>query len=375
VSQKPTEAPATDPVAATDTTPTDTAPAPIQDEQDDDPLAAMDTGIEAATAGKADEPADPFAEDDDAPAADPAADPAAVPAEPADPAAKSDEPPAPDEIDAEATSLGLKGKANERFRGMAEEIKSFAPIREALEQAGVKSADDVPKLLERATFAEEMAETIQKTGASAEQYGQALDYLEVVNHAVKSADPAAAKRALDILRPELEILAKLSGEEIPGFADPLEGHDDLRAEVEAGDMSRKLALELAAARARDQLTGQRRQAQQQQTEQQAASQQGVEALNGFEAQMTASDPLYAAKRPQLVQMVGWIKANLPPSNWLAATQQAYASIPAPAAAPAPAAKPPVGNVPMRPTGARNLAPVAFDDPMAAMDAGIKAAQG
>jgi hypothetical protein len=284
---------------------------------------------------------------------------------------KEPEKPAPDqEIEKEIADRKLEGKSADRFRELATQVKELAPIKAALEQAGIRDIAEVPKLAERAKFAEELVEQVMSTGANAEQYGQALDYLKVVNEAVRSGDPAKAQAALDMLKPELDVLARITGQEIAGIADPLAGHADLAEAVEAGDMTRKHALEVAASRHRSQLQQGHQQQVSQQAQAQLAQEQGVQALVQWEQARIAADPTYAAKRPQLNTMVAWIRQNLPPQQWVQATEQAYATL----QAPAPPPRPKPGNVPVRPTGARaDLRAAQFETVEDAIMAGINEA--
>lgn len=285
---------------------------------------------------------------------------------------KEPEKPEPDEaIEKEIADRKLEGKSADRFRELANQVKELAPIKAALEQAGIRDIAEVPKLAERAKFAEELVGQVMETGANAEQYGQALDYLKVVNEAVRSGDPAKAQAALDMLKPELDVLAKITGQEIAGIADPLAGHADLAEAVEAGDMTRKHALEVAASRHRSQLQQGHQQQVSQQAQAQQAQEQGVQALVQWEQARIAADPTYAAKRPQLNTMVAWIRQNLPPQQWVQATEQAYATL----QAPAPPPRPKPGNVPVRPTGARaDLRVAQFETVEDAIMAGVNEAR-
>jgi hypothetical protein len=282
--------------------------------------------------------------------------------------------PEPDqEIEKEIADRKLEGKSADRFRELATQVKELAPIKAALEQAGIRDIAEVPKLAERAKFAEDLVEQVMSTGADAEQYGQALDYLKVVNEAVRSGDPAKAQAALDMLKPELDVLARITGQEIAGIADPLAGYDDLREAVEAGDMTRKHALEVAATRHRSQLQQGHQQQVSQQAQAKLAQEQGVQALVQWEQARMAADPTYLAKRPQLNAMVGWIRQNLPPQQWVQATEQAYATIQAPQPPQQPQ-RPKPGNVPVRPTGARaDLRAAQFETVEDAIMAGINEA--
>ncbi|WP_414488844.1 hypothetical protein [Stenotrophomonas maltophilia] len=375
------------PATAPDTTPTD---------QPADVMAALDAGIAAADAetAPAAEPASvetPPADAATPPADDHSAAPPAdgqPPAQPQEGAPPADgQPPAaaegeqqPDaDTEAEIASLGLKEKSAERFRGMAAEIKELAPLREAMKAAGIEDVASLPDLVQRSKVGEDMVQMVVETGASAEQYSMALDYLGLIGKA-QQGDLVAAERAYEVMGKEYAALAKMLGKEAPGIHDPLANHQDLRAEVEAGDLPRARAVEIAGQRDRAAYTGsvERQRTESQQAVEQAR-QDAFDGLQAYDAEMKATDPSYLAKREVLQGHVKAIMATYPPREWERRTAIAYASIkipeqpmsPAPAAAPA---QPRPG--PMRPGGPRPaMDPVAFEDPMAALDYGIQKANG
>ncbi|MGH8032704.1 MAG: hypothetical protein ACREO8_10160 [Luteimonas sp.] len=277
-------------------------------------------------------------------------------------------------LDAEAKELGLKGKATERFRGMAAEIKTLAPYKAELERAGIKDIAELPKMVERARAADDMIAMVMDTGTSAEQYGQTLDYLGLVNKATQG-DRAAAEKAFEIVGAEYAAMAKALGKEVPGIHDPLAQYPDLLAEIGEGDLTRARALEIATQRTQSALQTTARQQTETQTQASQAVAQATGTLAQYDAQMIASDPAYAGKRDALSTMVAFIKQSLPPGQWLAATQAAYARIPVPAvAAAAPERKVPVSSI--RPGVAhRPLTRAVYDDPMDAMDAALEAVNG
>lgn len=299
------------------------------------------------------------------------------------PAAGKDGKPEPDaEAVAEAKALGLKDKANERFVAMAGEIKALAPIKAALEQAGIKDVAELPKMVERARAADDMIAMVMETGADAEQYGMTLDYLSLVNKGLRG-DRASVEKAFEMVQGEYLNLAKALGREVPGLHDPVAAHPDLVEELRNGDITRARALELAAQRqassAQQQAAQQAAQQQTQAQQQQQATETGRAAIAQWDQAMRA-DPKYIAKRAILDPIVRNIRATLPPGQWLAATQQAYAAIPdVPVAQPAAAGgQPQARPLPsaIRGTGAaRQLSPTSFDDPMEAMDAALADAAG
>lgn len=337
----------TDPPAGAET-PAD--PPPVAD----DPMAAMDAGI--AAAAEAPEPA-----------AEP--EPEAAEVEP-EPEPEAEPPPEVDPVDTEIAELKLGERSAERFRELSKSEKALAPIREAAEKAGV-TLDDLPAVFERAKERDDFVQMVSSTGATPEQFGKLLDYQTTISAANKG-DLQAAEAAFAMLLPEVQTLAKLLGKDIAGIADPLADHPDLKADVEQGDITKERALELARSRAQGLLQQATRD---QSTQEQRAAQEKTEAvdwLNRFDAHMAGSDATYAAKRPALLAFVETIGSTLPPAKWPEAVKAYYARIPAPVAAPAP--KPRPGPVRTHIPPAR-MEPAVYDDPMAALDAGIAAASG
>lgn len=370
-----------DPITAPDPTPADTAT---------DAMAAMDAGIAAAdsdepapAAEPAQDPVPPAQPEGDAPATEPASPPAegepAAPQEPASPEGEppaADTPPQPDaDTEAEITSLGLKEKSAERFRALAADVKELAPIRDALKSAGIEDLSTLPSLVKRAEAADYLFEEVSKTGASSEQYSAALDYLGLIGK-VQRGDMAAAEQAYTTMMAEASALAKMLGKELPGVHDPLAEHADLQAEVQAGDLPRTRALEIAATRARAATSSAAQRSEQESAQQaQRAEEGGIQWLNQFDAQMRSEDPSYLAKRPALNEAVAKIRERFHPTEWPQQTALAYARIrepaaPAPAAPAAPSTPRPG---PMRPSGPRPAMAPVFDDPMKAMDYGIEQA--
>lgn len=374
------------PATAPDTTPADQAA---------DVMAALDAGIAAADAEAAPAaepaPADttppvdantpPADEQGAAPAVDgqpPAVPEGAPPADGQPPAGAEGEQQPDADTEAEIASLGLKEKSAERFRGMAAEIKELAPLREAMKAAGIEDVARLPELVQRSKVGEDMVQMVVETGASPEQYGMALDYLGLIGKA-QQGDLVAAEKAYEVMGKEYAALAKMLGKEAPGIHDPLANHQDLRAEVEAGDLPRARAVEIAGQRDRAAYTGnvERQRTESQQAAEQA-EQRGIEWLKRFDAEMAQEDPSYAAKRPQLNDAVRQIREQYHPSEWAQRTALAYARIQAPAAA-APAVAAPAAPVqprpgPVRPSGPRPaMDPTTFASPMDALEYGIQQA--
>lgn len=298
---------------------------------DDDALAAMDEAL-----------ADGDDEQDEAPAVEAADEESEQePEQEAEP--ERAEAPEKD-VEAEISDLKLGERSAARFREMSGEIRE---LRSALEQAGVKDVAELPAMLQKAKTADDLVAMVMETGATAEQYGQTLDYLRLVNGAL-AGDREATEKAFAVVEKEYKALAQALGRKVDGV-DPLEGHDDLREKVEDGYLSEDDALEIARARSHQAAMQAQQQTVQQQTQQQQAVEQGRNALAAWDQQMLQADPSYASKRDALSAQVAVIRAQLPPDRWLQATQQLYATLPN--LQPAVPAKPAPGPVRPRATPA------------------------
>jgi hypothetical protein len=340
-------------------------------------LDAMDAGIAEATP---DEPAAVEAPDE-AEATQPDADAeppvpgteeaAAAEAAKADAAAKpADKAHEPDaEIEQEIADRKLTGKSADRFRELAADVKALAPLREALEKAGVKSPEELGAFLQRNQAMTAVMDMMVDTGATNEQFTQTFDYLGLL-HKAGQGDRQAAEQAFEMVGREYAELAKALGKEVPGMHDPLADYADLQSEVESGDITRARALEIAEGRRVAALQGEARNRQQQDNERAAAQTQAIEqgrgALNALEAELVGADPLYGAKKEAFYAKVREVCTQFPPAQWVTAARLAYAGI----AAPAPA-KPAPG--PIRPGGPRPVVAPTTDDPMEALDFGIASA--
>ena len=173
---------------------------------------------------------------------------------------------------------------------------------------------------------------VQSAGVTPEQYGETLSWLALFN----SQDPAQQEKALEIVESVAERLATLLGKD-RNVSDPLTAHQDLQQAVRAGQITAQFAKEIArtrnAGQFRTELTTQQRQqeTQQQQAERELAT--ARQDLNTLEQTLRATDPSYEAKRAMLVPVLKPVFASLPPSQWKAAFEQAYANarVAAPAA--------------------------------------------
>lgn len=255
----------------------------------------------------------------------------------ADEAAKVDVQPDP-ETDAAVTELGLKGKAETRFREMAGTIKT--------------QAQELEPLRVEADRGREWERLVTETKATPEQFGQSLGYLSYIN----SGDPKKMGEAFDFLLGELTNLGKNIGREVPGLVDPIADHEDLKQAVQFGEITRAAALELAQRRTAETRTTERQSASEQESRQKAEFDKGMTAVADLSTRLKTENPaLFQAKLEVLAPLLDQVRQTVAPSKWVATIEDIYQRIKvtAPVAAvpaPAPAARAPVGAMPLRATG-------------------------
>lgn len=324
-------------------------PLPATD-PDADALAAFDKGI-ATVAEPAEAPrtaADVAAQAAEAAAGEP---PAAAPAQAAAPAAApAPATPVPDaETDQAVRDLGLKGRAEERFRELTGQVKELTPLRDALAKHQITEPAKIEEMVENAARAVEWENTVLASTATPEQFGAALNVIKAMN----SADPAMQNLAFDAMLGEVVNLGRRLGREVVGLVDPLQSHPDLQQEVSSGDLKRERALEIAAQRATATAIKDRDSAREMDEQHRAAVQHALTDVQALNDQLKASDPDFARKLALLQPTLDLMRETVPPAQWRDRIERAYRALPAlPAATPAPAApaRVPVGHMPVRPTG-------------------------
>lgn len=166
---------------------------------------------------------------------------------------------------------------------------------------------------------------IKASGASPEQYGEAISWLSLFNNPA----PEARMQAFELINDVADRMATMMGIDRT-VKDPLAAHPDLKAAVAAGKATPEMAREVARTRDARAFTGQiqdgQRQQQQTQQQQQEELTQARTDLNGFETQMRASDPLYSRKRAAIVPSLQESFKHIPPSKWAATFKAAYAKV-------------------------------------------------
>lgn len=196
--------------------------------------------------------------------------------------------------------------------------------------------------------AERWVETVSSTGASPEQFGQSLQYLQAVN----SGTPEGLQAAYDLLSKELEALGKIIGRPA-GAYDPLDDHPDLKQRVDDNFIERTDALEIAQARAARNMP--RPAAAGAQPAMSPEAQAGLQRVQAVGAELRAADPHFEAKTKMLQPTIERVIAKMPPDAWEGAIRDLYANAPAPVvAAPAPpaaASAAPAVTTTLRPTSA------------------------
>lgn len=305
------------------------------------------------------------------------------------PLAKDGAKPGADEIDPatgkpytpEQVEARKKEKEQEEFRKNQVEDPINAPIPKYLKattQERMTKLVGIAKDLTAKHAAaqrdrDEIVGMIVDTGANAAQYTQALQYLKMVN----SGDPQQIKAAIGVMQAELAALSRMSGTPVAGV-DLLADHPDLKAAVDAKQITRELADEIAAGREHRNVQAQNSRAVQQNNEQaQAEHNAGVQALNQIGAELAKSDPNYRVKAQAVLAQIGDQMKQLRPSQWAQTFLVAYSTYKppvAPRAAAPPARKVPVvpKNQPLRgnnPSGGQQKAPGSLED---AINMGIAA---
>lgn len=294
----------------------------------------------------------------------------AKPEAPADPAAD-----AKAKVDAEVADLKLKGRSAERFHEMAGELNKSRDVRDFLTENKIDSKQALEEIVGTAQRAREWESTVLSSTASPEQFSAALQTIQAMN----GDDPQAKGAVFDSLLESLKILGAEIGRDIAP-SNPLEGHDDLLAAVESGELSTAYAAQIAQQRGISQAQASRRQqatqqtqAQRQQSEQRQQQEQDAYAqVNELSETLKATDPQFAAKLQAITPQLQQVTQQLPPSQWAGAVQRLYRGV---KIAPAVAARVPVSTGPMRgQTGSPRMQP-RTNDPLEAFDQGLDSLTG
>lgn len=270
----------------------------------------------------------------------------------------ADEQAAADAAEADATAASVAAKAAERARLQAEDPVN-APIPKELKvetKTRMKKLVNLTKELSTARDSatkdrDELINMMQGTGAPPDEVGQTLHFLKLSH----STDRAQQEQALEYAQGLAANLARRLGKPIPGV-DMLAGHEDLRAAMTSGSITRKYAEELAAQREAVKVRTTDTARESEASQQAAVRQKARDDLNALEVELKASDPAgYDAKRAQLTGILQPLFVNMHPSKWAPAFREAYGKLRA-VAQPKPRVVPSGGNQPLRarqPAGGSN----------------------
>lgn len=322
-------------------------------------LDAFSAGVEEARAAEISDDAPPAQSEATKDAAEPASPDAAATPDPGQkpPAAA----PAQDQT-------GQTGQQPEPAKSVDDEIKELGITNERTQQRfrelSQRTSEATEQLRVATARAEEWEQTVASTGASAQQFGNALNYLAAIN----SGNPEQMGAAFESMQKELAWLGKKLGREAPGF-DPLTDYPDLAEKVASGDITREVAAELVQNRKRGVLQSEHQQTQHQTMQAQQAEQHALQEVAAL-GQRLQADPQFQQKFAYLGPTIEIIQATMPPAQWAAAIQNAYQRLPAIAAPAAPVAKP---NNPAR-ASAAPAKPATPKDPGDAFSFGVAEAQ-
>lgn len=198
--------------------------------------------------------------------------------------------------------------------------------------SSVKSARGKERLQKMLSERKENREKLQQLSGALQEAGldeQGLSSMIQIASLLNSNDPATQERgltALDTLRQEVY---KQMGREAPGV-DLLAGHDDLKAKVEAFELTKEDALEIA--NARNAKAAQQREAESQRMAQQAQyfDSLGKQVIEVFEQQRT-KDPYFEQKAQALTkwftpERMQYFATTVPTEQWISTLTQMFNSI-------------------------------------------------
>jgi hypothetical protein len=255
-----------------------------------------------------------------------------------DPNSQGVKKPADAELEKEVAALGLKGKSAERFREMAGEIKTTRPMMEVLGRVDVKNAQQLDALLRDASVGLGYEKMIMDAKAAPDQLKGAMQIIGAMN----TGKPELQVQAAQAMLAEAKAVLERHGVHVEGVTgDPLEKHPDLKQAVEAMDITREHALEMAKLRtgnanrtANDQAAAR---ANQERANAEAAENRVRADIDNLSAALQKNDPHFEHKF-KAMQASGEfdrIKA-LPLHQRYNALVNAYNAVPNPVAAPSPA---------------------------------------
>lgn len=171
--------------------------------------------------------------------------------------------------------------------------------------------------------AREFLAAIEETGADAETYARHLNVLALM-HSPRLEDK---RQVLEYFRKAVDKLGTDLGE-TPAGKDALAGHQDLIDDVEAGEIKRERAVEIASARNREaaatRINTDVRTRETAQTDAQRAEAATKKGLNDLSAELRARDgALYDRKHRILVPFIKKLNRSLPSDQLVQSVRDAY----------------------------------------------------
>lgn len=362
-------------------------------------LAALDAGIAAADALPAG--AEPEMLNVPAPEPEPKVEPVPEPkpddAPVPDPAPKDepkgDEPPK-DEPPADATPEARAAKAEadaaaadaEEARGLGfknqKGVEAYQNVKKEAREA-TRKFDELnlrvtEELQPRAEAFTNFRNHMESIGCKPEQFGLAVSMIDAFN----SGDPKKLTAVAEELEGQLRQVREKLGIATPAGQELYELDAELKAEVEAGDLTVARANELArvrklsaantahetaaAARAREESE---RQAAEE-TAKSAAIEQAAADLDALGQRLHALEPdVFKHKIPAVLEKFMAIRDQTPPAKWESKLREIYDN----EAGPPAQKKAPVGHVPLRGAGTPGGASPVSTTPLDALNAGLAAA--
>lgn len=321
------------------------APVIVDTDTHEDTNTALEDGADGAKPeGEADKPADgekPESEqtDEEKAAAKAAADAEAAEAAAATEAAKG----LTAEQKAEADKKRTDAKAKDQTENPIDAPipRDLKPETQQRIRTLVKTTKELRDQVTKATAdRDELISIVQDTGASPEQFGEALNLLKRLN----STAPKDQEAALDYLLKAAEEMSRRVGRPMPGV-NMLKDHADLMADVQNGTITRARAEEIAAARESRKAQDRHAEAARTAGAQTQAVEDGKSKLTVLGQELAARDglPLYNAKAEKLIPALKPTLSKADPTLWPAIFRAAYEAIPAEAFRPKPAPAAPAAN--------------------------------
>jgi hypothetical protein len=203
---------------------------------------------------------------------------------------------------------GLKQETSDRIRSLIKTTRDLTAERDRVN-----------------TEFNQIVTGIKSTGATPEQYGELLSWVSLFN----SPNAESKRQAYQLVEDVAMRMALSLGIDRTAI-DPVANYPDIKDALAKGQITPAYAKELARTREqtkfRGQLESHTQTTQQQSQQQQQELQNGRNSLNALEAQLKLNDPLYDRKRAQLVPVLKPVFAQLRPSQWAAAFQEAYKNV-------------------------------------------------